>query len=187
MKLLVACFAVVLVAGGVRALQSKPVITTEGIVDYAAPPSTLEAAVQQADAIVIGTVAQERTRRLADDPSSTRVVYTITVAQVLRSHPQLMQPTFDLYRYGGDTDAGDHIIRRVQRGFPRFIAGHQYLTLLSWNPVLQGFEPQYGPNSVFELFPDGRIDTSGKAPFARSQTAKSRATLIADIQRAIGQ
>jgi hypothetical protein len=187
MKLLVACFAVVLVAGGVRALQSKPVITTEGIVDYAAPPSTLEAAVQQADAIVIGTVAQERTHHLAADPSSTRVVYTVTVAQVFRSHPQLMQPTFDLYRYGGDTDAGDHIVRRAQRGFPRFIVGHQYLALLSWNPVLQGFEPQYGPNSVFELFPDGRIDTSGKAPYARSQTAKSGAKLIADIKRAIGQ
>jgi len=188
MTVAVACVAVVLVASVVNALQGKPVVTTEGVVDYAAPPSSLEAAVQQANSIVIGTVAHGRTQQqLGVEPPSTRVVYTITVAQVLRRHPQLMQPTFDLYRYGGDTDAGDHIIRRVQRGLPRFIAGHQYLTLLSWNPVLQGFEPQYGPNSVFELFPDGRVETSGQAAYAKAQTARPGAALVADISRVIGQ
>jgi hypothetical protein len=187
MKRSIAYAAVVLVASVVSALQNKPVVTTEGIVDYLTPPSSLEEAAQQAAAIVIGTITQERTYRSPADPSSTRVVYRVKVSHVLRSHASLTQPEFDVYRYGGDTDAGDHIIRRVQRGFPGFVAGHQYLMLLSFNTALQGFEPQYGPNSVFELFPDGRVDTPGKASYAQSQTAKSSATLIADIKRAIGQ
>jgi hypothetical protein len=177
---------IVLAVGAVNALQNKPVQTTEGVVDYAPPPSTLDEAVQQADAIVVGTPDHERTHHPPVDPSSTRLAYSITISQVLRSHPSLTQPVVDIFRYGGDTDAGDHIVRRVQRGFPRFVGNHQYLLFLSWNAALQGFEPQYGPNSVFELFPDGRVDTPGRAAYARSQAAKSSAILIADIKRTIG-
>jgi hypothetical protein len=187
MKTFVACAAIVLVTGGLRARQEKPVVTTEGIVDSVMPPPTLREAAQQAAAIVIGTVTQERTHHLLGDASSTRAVYSVKVSQVLRSNPLLTQPVFDVYRYGGDVDKGDHIIRRVQRGFPRFVPSHRYLMFLSWNEALQGFQPQYGPNSVFELSPDGRVDTPGKASYARSQTVKSSATLIADIRQALGQ
>lgn len=164
---------------------TKPVVTSETIVDRIAPPRTLEEAVQAAAAIVVAVAQTERTYQPPIDGSSTRVIYQMNVQQVLRTHPALTTGEVDVYRVGGDTDLGDHIVRRVERGFPGFLSGRTYLLLLSWNQVLQGFEPRFGPNGVFELFPDGRIETPGQAPFAREQTTRTAAALLADIEQMV--
>ena len=56
---------------------------------------------------------------------------------------------------------------------------------LSWNRVLNAFEPNYGPNSIFELLPNGEVDTPGQASFAQLQRMKAGATLIDDVKRAL--
>ena len=93
-------------------------------------------------------------------------------------------PDLQVYRFGGDIDQGDHVTMKVERDFPRFGVGHRYVMFLSWNRVLNGFEPKFGPNGIFELMPDDTIDTPGKSSAARSQKGKSAAALIADIKRA---
>lgn len=165
--------------------QSKPVVTSELIVDYMAPPETLELAVAAADAIVVAVSETERTYEVPIPGASTRLIYTVKIKEILRSHPALTVPGLQVYRLGGDTDRGDHILRTIERGFPGFLSGRTYLLLLSWNRVLSGFEPRFGPNGVFELFPDGRVETPGNASFARLQTTKSGAKLLRDIRRAL--
>jgi hypothetical protein len=164
---------------------TTPVVTSEIIVDYVAPPRTLEEAVQASAAIVVAVAQTERTYQPPIDGASMRLIYRMNVLEVLQTHQALPSGDVEVYRMGGDTDRGDHIIRSVERDFPGFLSGRTYLLLLSWNRVLQAFEPRFGPNGVFELFPDGRIDTPGRAPFARAQTTKIAATLLADIKQAV--
>jgi hypothetical protein len=164
---------------------TKPVVTSEMIVDYVAPPPTLEEAVLASAAIVVVVAETERTYQPPINGASTRLVYRMRVREVLRTHQALTTGEVEVYRFGGDTDHGDHIVRSVERGFPGFLSGRMYLLLLSWNRVLQAFEPRFGPNGVFEVFPDGRIETPGRAPFARAQTTKTAATLLDDIRQMV--
>jgi hypothetical protein len=164
--------------------QGKPVITSEIIVDYVAPPDTLEQAVRPTDAIVVAVAQSERTDQPPIDGASTRLVFTMKVVEVLRGHPALTVPVLDVFRIGGDTDHGDHIIRAVERGFPGFLSGRTYLLFLSRNRVLNAFEPRFGPNGVFELFPDDRVKPFGGAPFARVQEHKLASSLLEDVRRA---
>jgi len=178
---------IALATAGISGTQTKPVVTSDIIVDYWAPPSTLQQAVSGAAAIVVGTVRTERTFRPASSASSPRLVYSVSVIEILRPHPMLTQTELEVYRMGGDIDAGDHVIRKNEVGFPRFSSGHQYLMFLSWNRSLNAFEPKYGPNGIFELFPDGRVQTPGKAPFARAQATKSSGMLVQEIKQILAQ
>jgi len=164
---------------------TKPVVTSEMIVDYVAPPPTLEEAVLASAAIVVVVAETERTYQPPIAGASTRLVYRMRVREVLRTHQALTTGEVEVYRFGGDTDHGDRIVRSVERGFPGFLSGRLYLLLLSWNRVLQAFEPRFGPNGVFEVFPDGRIETPGRAPFARAQTTKTATILLDDIRQMV--
>jgi len=38
---------------------------------------------------------------------------------------------------------------------------------------------------VFEILPDGRIETPGRAPFAQAQATKTAATLLDEIRQMV--
>jgi hypothetical protein len=163
--------------------QTKPTVISEMVVDYVPPPATLDDAVQRSAAIVVGRVRSAGTYRPPIDGAALRMVYSVQVTEVLRNSPELTTPELNVYRLGGDIDNGDHVKTIVERGFPRFTVGHQYLMFLSWNRVLNGFEVGLGPNGIYELMPNGTVETAGGSMFAQSQKVKSGAALIADIKR----
>ena len=117
----VALVSFVIMSAAVAANQTKPIMSLAIIVDYVAPPATLDDAVNGAAAIVIATVGEERTVQPVINGADPRLVYTVTVSQVLRPHRNLTLPQFNLYRFGADVDAGDHIVRKLEYGFPRFL------------------------------------------------------------------
>ncbi|HLQ44727.1 MAG TPA: hypothetical protein VK137_08370, partial [Planctomycetaceae bacterium] len=86
---------------------TKPVVTSEIIVDYVAPPATLDEAVQAAAAIVIAAAETERTYQPPIDGASTRLICRMRVVNILRTHQALTAGEVDVYRMGGDTDLGD--------------------------------------------------------------------------------
>jgi hypothetical protein len=164
--------------------QNKPRVASETIVDYLPPPASLDESVLLTDAIVVGSIRDVQTYQPPINGAGLRLLYTVQVADILRSHRNLTLPDLQVYRFGGDIDQGDHVTMKVERDFPRFGVGHRYVMFLSWNRVLNGFEPKFGPNGIFELMPDGTVDTPGKSSAARSQKGKSAAALIVDIKRA---
>src|SRR3954463_15208069 len=129
----VALVSFVIMYAAAAAIQTKRITSSDIIVDYLAPPVTLEDAVNGAAAIVIATVSEERTLQPTINGADPRLVYTVTVSQVLRPHRNLTLPQFNLYRFGADVDGGDRIVRKLEIGFPRFLPHHEYLMFLSWN------------------------------------------------------
>jgi hypothetical protein len=175
---------VILVAPVAVLTQDKPTRNAEMIVDYSPPPATLDELVEGADAVVVGSIQSVRTYQPPIPYASVRLLYTVEISEVLRIHAALNGSVVQVYRFGGDIDQGDHVTRKVERDFPRFTVGKQYVMFLSWNHVLNGFEPQFGPNGVFELIADGKVDTPGQSAVARSQKGKTAAALIAQVKRA---
>jgi hypothetical protein len=126
-----------LLASGIAFTQSKPSVDAEMIVDYLAPPTTLDEAVQLSDAVVLGSIRSVRTYQPPIAYAAVRLLYTVEVSDVLRSHSNLTVPIVQVYRFGGDIDEGDHVTRKTERDFPRFAIGHQYLMFLSWCAVAE--------------------------------------------------
>ena len=65
----------------------------------------------------------------------------------------------------GDTDEGDRIVRRLDRDFPAFVVGHNYLLFLNWNEYAGLFVVAYGPDASYEIV-NGRIQTAGHGAVA---------------------
>src|SRR4051812_22620799 len=96
----VALGSFVIMSAAAAAIQTKPITSSEMFVDYVPPPATLEDAVNGAAAIVIATVVEEPTVQPTIHGAEPRLVYTVTVSQVLRPHRNLTLPQFNLYRFG---------------------------------------------------------------------------------------
>jgi len=152
-------------------------------VDYIAPPSTIDEAVQTADVVVLGFV---RGVRSYQPPLNTtvRMIYSVEVTAILRNHAAVTTPTLDVYRLGGQVDRGDYVENVVEAGFPNFVPGHQYVLFLTWNSALTAFEVFRGPDGAFELLPDGTVDSASRSRFGQAQTAKLAGSLISDVKRA---
>jgi hypothetical protein len=148
---MVSAVFLIMIASSAALTQTKPTVTSEMIVDYLRPPATLEEAVQSADAIIIASIVSAETYQPPVGGAGARLLYTVQISDVLRNHQNLGAPTAQVYRFGGDMDQGDYVIRKTERGFPRFAIGHTYIMFLVWNRMLNGFEPRFGPNGIYEV------------------------------------
>lgn len=165
---------------------SKPVYEVPMEVSYLQPPPTVEGATRSADAVVVGKVESSHPYQPPKSGATLRTAYQIDVLETLKADFRLV-PDPVVFRFGGDRDEGKHIRRSKEVGFPDFKPGKVYVLFLSWNPVLEGFELKYGPNSTFELQSDGTIQSPGRSEFAKSQVGKPKGTFLTAIRSAAKQ
>jgi len=144
----------------------------------------LEEAVHRADAVVVAMVVSMRNHQPTIAGASLYTAYGIQVMDTLKNHGQL-SAEFDVFRLGGDEDKGDHIRKIREHKFPDFKRGKRYVLFLNWNDVLDGYEPQYGANAVYEILADGAVDTPGTAGFAQAQRGKKKDVLLASVREAV--
>ena len=104
------CALILFLSVGVRDASArhpsvtKPVITAEMIVDYVAPPSTLEEAVLASAAIVVVVAETERTYQPPIAGASTRLILRDEDSRGVAHASGAYDREVEVYRGGGDTD-----------------------------------------------------------------------------------
>jgi hypothetical protein len=87
---------------------TKPIVVKEIHVDRLEPVAKLGAAVASAHAIVRGTIVSSRPV-LGNVSPITQTIFSIRVDDLLKPHSMLLGGVIDVFRRGGDVDAGPTI------------------------------------------------------------------------------
>jgi hypothetical protein len=173
------------VGKGFVGLQTKPIREEPINTYFLAPPNNIADMVLGADAVVRGRLVSmaPATARLETDGGPPMTSNRVQVLEVLHNFTkhQVAPDSLEILRPSGDFDRGTHIERAFQVGFPEFQRGREYLFFLTWNEVLGGWVPTYGPDSVFELASDRPIPF-GSSTMARSLGKKTSADLLREVQ-----
>jgi hypothetical protein len=172
------------------ALQSagpKPIQTSLVFVNYAAPPTTLEGLTRISSAVIVGDVAGANTQSEWENRGQAVFTdYHIRIGEVLKPHDQLpvVGTVVTVRRSGGDWDAGNHIVRGIEPGFPQFSIGDTYLLFLHWNDARSTFEVRAGPNGAYRLS-NGVLDSNGQSALAAKQKGRSVASVLAELRMVV--
>jgi hypothetical protein len=165
----------------------KPIQTSEAVVDYAAPPATLEGFARLASAVIVGEIAGANAATEWENRGQTVFTnYQIKISEVLKPHAQLpvVGTVVAVKRLGGDWDAGNHIVRGIEHGFPPFSIGETYLLFLQWNDSRSTFEIRAGPSGAYRLS-NGVVESNGRSVLAANQKGRSVASVLAELRMVI--
>jgi len=152
--------------------QEKPITYPPFSIDYAAPPSSVEGLLDEADAVVLMRVTGRHPAVQRERNAIPRTAYGVHVIEVIKPHPKLSESDVEIERNGGDLDKDDHIERFVVKGFPDFQQGHKYVVFLRWNEVLGRFTLVRGQDSAFELNAQDKVEAYGRFTAAKEQHGK---------------
>jgi hypothetical protein len=190
-RLFSVCLAAMPVAAFTGQETKKRVVVDEFQVDRDAPPDTLDAMWREAKAVVVLKVLSAAPRPAPFDPLLLRprlgydkTTWTAEVVEVLKDDRVHFAGTgriVHVYREHGDTDQGDYILRRIERDFPAFVKGHEYVLFLNWNEHMQLFVVAYGPDAAYDVT-NGLIETAGRGAVARSFKGKPAKELLDQLQ-----
>ena len=167
--------------------DKKPVQTSEAVVNYAAPPATLEGLAQASSAVIVGRiVGADPQAEWENRGYAVSTNYQVNVSDVLKPHPQLpvVGTVVIVKRMGGDFDAGDRVVRGVEHGFPQFSVGKTYLLFLHWNQAKATFEIRAGPNGAYRIS-NGVLESDGLAPVANQQKGRRLDSVLAELRTLI--
>ena len=162
--------------------QEKPIVYPTWDIDYFAPPATLEGLVDEADAVILGRVTGRHNEVAREERALPRTIYGVRLLEVLKPHPKLNASEVEIDRMGGDVERDGRIDRYAERGFPDFQQGRTYVLFLSWNEYIGRFAILRGPDSAFEINPQGRVETHGRFSAAKAQRGKHGDALLDSIR-----
>jgi len=170
-----------------QSAERKPVETSEAVVNYAAPPATLEGLAQLSSAVIVGRIAGADAQAEWENRGyAVSTNYQVSITEVLKLHPQLpvVGTVVTVKRMGGDFDAGDRLVRGVEHGFPQFSIGKTYLLFLHWNQAKATFEVRAGPNGAYRVS-NGILESDGRAPVANQQKGRRLDSVLAELKTVI--
>jgi hypothetical protein len=130
-------------------------------------------------ALICSSVLVCATPALATQSVTKPVITAETI-----THQALTTGEVEVYRAGGDTDHGDHIVRSGQRGFPGRLSGRMYLLLLSRNRVRGAFETRFGRTACSKSFPTAASKRQD-GPRSLRRATKTAATLLEEIRQMV--
>jgi hypothetical protein len=153
--------SVVWTTAAVNSFQGQPTTEEEIVVCYVDVPSTLDGGTSKAHAIVRARLGDAEVRTRLSPSPVVYTAHTLEIVEVLKGHPRYPIP-FEVLRHGGDLVTSNGTKRFVERAFPAFEAGAEYLLFLYWNDYLKTYEPAFGPDAAFRVAPDGRLQALGR-------------------------
>ena len=117
-------------------IADAPVRVEPIFVDGSGPRPTLPDMVEDADAIIVGSIVGERFKT-ASGTCMAQTLVTVAVDSVIKDHAGVtpLNGRLVVSRLGGKLRKGDIVVRQEEDGFPSFEVGGRYLLLLSWNEI----------------------------------------------------
>ena len=101
--------------------------------------------------------------------SADKTRYSAEVLEVLRA-PVEVGSAATIFRGPGIVEMPTEYVKLVVPGYPEWTLHTEYLLLLTWDPVLNGFNDAYGADGTFKLASGkGRVESTGQAPFSKDQ------------------
>lgn len=164
---------------------SKPIVEDRLIVEFVAPPPTLNEMIFSADLVVVGRLTAAKPH---DDDSPgiphawLKTLFTLKVRELLHVSPlvEVRDPNqIPIERKGGERDRGDHVERVIESRFPAFQVGEEYVLFLrKFGDV---WRAAYGPDSAFRIS-DGHVTALGSSAVARAQHGKTEEEFLRAIR-----
>jgi len=189
--LLPVCFATIPVGIFLLPQSQKRVVLDEFEPDRMARPATLEDMWLGATAVAVLKVLSAARLPAPSDPLGRRprlgydtTTYNAQVVEVIKNHSPYLTGAgqkVSVHREIGDTDVGEYIVRRIEKDFPAFVIGHQYVLFLEWNEYLQLFQVPHGPDASYDIT-TGVIGTSGGGAVAQSFNGKPAKDLLRQLE-----
>jgi hypothetical protein len=148
--------ALSLFASSAGAPLQKPVVDSPIIGDVYNPPTSLEAMIERADAVVIGTIGAT-TEKPDARKRQARTDYELVVKRAVKEHPQLHGNTVVCRPGIGSFEDKDRVVRRYQPGMPEIRSGGDYLLFLAWDESHSCFGLAFGTISVGGFSEQGKL------------------------------
>jgi hypothetical protein len=113
--------------------------------------------------------------------------YAADVLEILRS-PIGIGPSMTIYRGAGVIETPTRFVKLVVPGYPEWTLHAEYLLLLQWDSLLNGFNDAYGPDGTFKLSAGrGRVESTGGAPFSKAHKDRPVPAFLAEARTAAGR
>lgn len=155
------------------------------------PPNSWSDLSARADAVVKISFSGYSTLRIPLNLSNRTGQLTFTrydgeVSEVFKnSAPHPIRGELSVFRRGGIFDTPQGRIKEVEKGFPDWIMGEDYVLFVRWlGGSINGYGILYGANGTFHLRQGGVVDSPGKAPFSHAQGGKSVQALVTEVRAA---
>jgi hypothetical protein len=113
--------------------------------------------------------------------------YEGTVSEVFKdSTSHRVLSSVSVYRRGGIFDTPQGRVKQVEKDFPDWIMGQDYILCLKWTGTpINSYGILYGADGTFHLRENGIVEAPGGAPFSHEQRGKSVRSLVAELRTAV--
>lgn len=182
------------VTGGILLASQKPVVTIPIRVEPRGAVATFEELWAGSTLVVDGVVEAERPAdREVAGILDVRTTYVVRVTEVFKGSGVLKgQPTIPVRRRGGIRDRGERVEHHSPVNYPLFKAGERYILFLrqqEWSaatpePGIYYNETTYGPDSVFQVTAESRLQTPGRSRLSQALAAQDAEALRKALRRA---
>jgi hypothetical protein len=146
------------------------------------PPKNWDDAVAKSDLVAHIVL---RSRSHVTGPSNVPMDrYDADVIESIKQDSTIYnQPGLVILRLGGMVETPTAFVRQNIEGFPDWSLDRQYLMFLRFNPVVNAWNPRFGPEAVFEVRTDAQtVQTHGRSQFARAQHLRPLATVLSEVR-----